>query len=126
MSRELSTERAFSIPEVVLCLGLVSLSLLALIGSMIYGLRANQDAGGSHLAGVAASSLLNQARQSLRKDFSRSVASPRRPLPAYPGLEYQLVERTEPGGRLKRLEVTVYWKDRQGPRELRVWTRVLP
>lgn len=117
--------RGFTIAEVVVCLGLLSVGLLALVSSILYALRAGEDSTETHTAGVAAASIMCQVRQTLARDFTRSVAVRRQPLPNHAGYEYEVAERAEMGGELKRVEVTIYWKDRQGDRRFRAWTKVI-
>lgn len=75
-------------------------------------------------ARALAASLMDRAEARLRDNFDLDVTEPRGP----GGLDSQGVYETSVEQRLlpedenlKRVEVAVFWEDRQGPQSLRLW-----
>ncbi|GMU52028.1 MAG: hypothetical protein AMXMBFR33_11740 [Candidatus Xenobia bacterium] len=119
------TRRGFTFAELILCLGIMGMALLALVSAEIYSARADRGGSQRHQATMVASSLMAEAEKDLRRDFGASVAAGRQAVPGNPGYEYELLEQSEVGGRIKRLQVNVFWSDQQGDQQYSLWTRVL-
>ena len=121
----MASRRAFSILEVLLAAVLMGLGLLALIGVQIYSLKAGKGTTGRYTASVVASSVLNDCEALLKEDFSADLNAPRAPAPDYPGYDFSVTASNE-NANLKRVRVTVYWKDEQGLAQTYVlWTKLV-
>ncbi len=114
--------RAFTLTEVMFCILLAVLGVLAFLSVVSYSLRARNKTSQRHEASVMATSFLNQAELDNWKDFSQSSARPRQPVPGHPGFEYAVTDQTEMPD-LKRVDVLIYWQDKQGLQEYRLWTK---
>lgn len=101
------------------------MALLALVSAEIYSARADRGGSQRHQATMVAGSLMAEAEKDLRRNFGASVAAGRQAAPGHPGYEYELIEQSEVGGRIKRLQVNVFWTDQQGAQQYSLWTRVL-
>lgn len=107
-----------------MAVGLLSMAILGLVSAQLFATRAGQEVSERHLAGVIASSLMADAEVTLRKSFSQSVARSRGPVPEHPRYQAEITETRRLSGDLKEIEVTVYWIDKEGPQEHRLWTKI--
>ncbi|MEW6279108.1 MAG: prepilin-type N-terminal cleavage/methylation domain-containing protein [Candidatus Eremiobacterota bacterium] len=113
--------RGFTLAEIMVCLVLLTIAVLGLIAVQIYSLRAGQGNRERHTASVLASAALGRIEEQVRQDFSSSVAQPRRPHPEAAGYEMQVLE-TLPDVDLKRVEVHIFWRGKDGWHDYSLWT----
>ncbi|MGE0488705.1 MAG: hypothetical protein AB7S38_05790 [Vulcanimicrobiota bacterium] len=116
---------AFALAEVMAALLVVSIALFALIALQIYALRSQQGASERHTASVLASSLIDEAINTLETDFAADVDQARQAA-SVTGFEYERTAEPDPASALlKQLEVIVYWTDRDGEHHYTVSTKVV-
>lgn len=120
-----------TLAEIIIALAVTGLAVLAGVGVQLFAMNAQNKAGLWSEAGMVAKSLMARSQDALQRDFSTSVAAPRGSVP--PDLdpdgrfEYEVLESAEPPplqDSLKRLEVVVYWRDRQGDQRYILTTKV--
>ncbi|MCA9797054.1 MAG: prepilin-type N-terminal cleavage/methylation domain-containing protein [Candidatus Eremiobacteraeota bacterium] len=117
--------RGFSLLEVLLVIFVISVPLLALIASQMFGLRASSKSQERQTATIIAASLLEEAERELSGTFvSGSLNRPRQTVDDFPDYEYEMSEENVGAG-LRRVAVTVFWSDRQGPQQLQLVTKLL-
>ena len=120
-----SRRRAFSILEVLLASLLVGLGLLALIGVQIYSLKAGRGTTGRYTASVLAASLISECEARLTEGFDDPIDQGRTAAPSYPGYDFTVTSAVE-GPNLKKVQVTVLWRDEQQvDRQYVLWTKVV-
>ncbi|MEW6278420.1 MAG: hypothetical protein AB1758_07365 [Candidatus Eremiobacterota bacterium] len=117
--------RAFTMAELMVCILIASVAILGLVSVLSYSIRARGKSSQRHTASLIATSLANDAELACWKDFSQPLARPRAPVPGYPEFEALVSEQMEdpPDNTLKRLEVRVFWTDKQGKQEYVLWTK---
>lgn len=126
-NREVSCrgKAAFALAEVMAALLVVSIALFALIALQIYALRSQQGASERHTASVLASSLIDEAINSLETDFDVDVTQARQ-ASSVAGFDYERNAEPDPASALlKQVEVIVYWTDRDGEHRYTVSTKVV-
>jgi len=101
----------------------LSIALLGLVSVQIYSLRATGGNKQRHSASIIASSLMNEKEEALRKDFATSVAQARITVPDQDLYQYEVVEETSAPS-LKKITVTVSWKEGDKTLDYSVWTYV--
>lgn len=116
--------------EVMVAVGILAASLLALISILTFSFRAQIKSEKAHTASLIAKSLLNEAAHLLDENFDRSVLTPELPgsvLQEYqPGSEYKVRLQLEAEtANLKRVEVEVVWEDQNGDQTETTMTKVL-
>lgn len=116
--------------EVMVAVGILAVSLLALISILIFSFKAQVKSEKAHTASLIAKTLLNQAGHLLEENFDLLTLSP--PLPG-PGLvlypdntEYQVaVVLVNETSNLKRVEVETVWEDQNGTQRVITMTKFL-
>ena len=116
--------RGPSLGELILSLLLTTLAVLGLVGVVSYSLRAQVKSSQAHVASVIAATRIEDARVTVLKDFALSLDLPRQAAPEQTGFEVA-VRETREGDDLKRVDVSVYWTDREGPQQYDLWTKLV-
>ncbi|MGE0496007.1 MAG: hypothetical protein AB7S38_42780 [Vulcanimicrobiota bacterium] len=109
---------AISLLELVMALAFCGLALLAVVGLQARYQQALVKDDLRSQAEAVAQSLLQRAEASLRTDFAVSVDQPRQLVA--PGFEAEVASQ-QPTPGTKKVEVTVYFQDRQGAQTARLW-----
>ena len=125
-------EKGFSLAELVLALGIISVSVLAALGVAIYSSRGNGKAESHFRASQKAESVMADVESVLAADLDADVTASRQPMGTLynpegaPAFEYEVSQSFvgAPADRLKEVVVTVFWEDQQGDRSFRCTTRV--
>jgi type II secretory pathway pseudopilin PulG len=129
-----ATLRGFTLTEVLLALGLITVALLALVGVLALSLRSSTQNRQATQAAQLAQQLFEEIRRegncpSATVDYTGQPAVDGFPPAPYPGVqvedtEYRLVVHGEPvGGRtgLYAVKVNVLWSQHQGQYECRFY-----
>ncbi|MEW6284497.1 MAG: hypothetical protein AB1758_38135, partial [Candidatus Eremiobacterota bacterium] len=95
------------------------------VSVLSYSIRARGKSTQRHQASLIATSLMNDAELASWKDFSLPLARARAPVAGHPEFEALVAEQMEdpPDNTLKRVEVHVFWTDKQGKQEYILWTK---
>jgi len=101
----------------------LSIALLGLVSVQIYSLRATGGNRQRHVASIIASSVMNEKEEALRKNFSDPVGQARMEVPGQEGYHYEVTEELCAPS-LKKVTVTVSWKERERTVEYSVWTYI--
>lgn len=119
-------ERGFNMIEMMFAIFILSLVLLGLLGVLSSVLR-NQAEGRSYeLVSIAANSVFGQAGEALNEHFDHDLvpdvfAAGRQPVGGLEGVEFELTETRERDD-LKRVDITIYWKDKNGTQHQKFMT----
>jgi hypothetical protein len=113
-----------SLAELILALLLTLIAVLGLVGVVSYSLRAQAKSSTSHIASVIASNLMEDAQGTCWDNFSAPLTAARQVVPSHPGYEFAIAENLE-NADLKRVEISIYWNDREGARQFDLWTKLV-
>ena len=108
--------------EVMVAVGILGVSILALISVLIFSFKAQVKSEKTHCASLIAKTLLNQSGHLLEEDFDRVSLSPPLPgpgkkvLPSQPDYQVEVTLVSE-SPNLRRVEVSVSWEDYNGHQE---------
>lgn len=111
-------ERGFNMIEMMFAIFILTLVLFGLLGVLTSVLR-NQAEGRSYeKVSIAANAIFGQAGDALTEHFDHDLvpdvfAAGRQPLASLEGVEFELSETRERDD-LKRVDITIYWKDKNG------------
>lgn len=114
MSHSTVTERAFSLAEVLVFIGLVVISVLGFVAVQIYAMRCSQFNRNRHTAATILESELNFSRALLTLKWTYDPGHTREPVDYQPDFESATECVYAPGsvdGYLKKVTTTVYWQD---------------
>jgi prepilin-type N-terminal cleavage/methylation domain-containing protein len=115
--------KGFTLTEVMVALAFLTIAIFGLVSSKIYAARAQQVTKERQAANVLAISELEAKERILRHDFTTKVALPRGPVPGNPDFEKEVLESNAEGrADLRRVEVILYWEDKNGPQRHSLWT----
>lgn len=116
--------------ELLFAVMLCSLVLLGLIGVLASILRTQIDGRAYERVGVAASAIFGRAEQALSEDFERALIPDLfddgvQPLENFEEIEFEVSETLERDD-LKRVDLTIYWRDEKGDvRQKKLTTKFL-
>lgn len=117
--------KGLTLAEVMVALMILTVAIFGLIGARLYALRARSVTVERRAAVVLAAAALEEAERSLRHDFKFPVAMPRAAHPTEPRFEMEVLSQPHASmATLKRVEVAMYWRDRNGAQQHKVWTWV--
>ncbi|MEW6280272.1 MAG: hypothetical protein AB1758_16710 [Candidatus Eremiobacterota bacterium] len=104
--------RAFTFAETIICLGIITVGLLALISVTTYNVRAiGTQSQQRQLAATVAGGMMADLEQRLSENFDQSVAVTDGRLANYPEFTYQIEQVDEMGGDLKKIDLTLWWRN---------------
>ncbi len=108
----------FSMVEMMFAILILSLVLLGMLGVISTVLRNLEDGRSYEKVSIAANSIFGQAGLALSENFEKSLFPETftegvQPFPDLDGIQYQVTEARERDD-LKRLEVTIFWKNKDG------------
>ena len=118
-----SPGRGFTLVEVMVSLVFLTIAIFGLVSANIYAARAHQVSKERQAANVLAVSQLESCERLLRHDFNESVELVRHSFPSNPDFEREvLVSSVGTRTDLKRVDVNIYWNDKNGAQNENLWT----
>lgn len=110
--------------EVMIALAVLTIAVFGLIGARSYALRARSVSVERRQAVMLAATALEDAERTLRHEFSRDVTWGPAPHSQAPQYEMEISQDAnyDSSAKLKRVEVRMSWKDRNGSQSHKVWT----
>ena len=117
---------ALTLSEVVLAVAISTIAVFALVSLQLASMRWKTKTSLQQQASLLASSVLDEKVSRLRLDFSYTVDETVH-ASSVAGFQQEVQAHNEGPENppvLKKLEVTISWKDRQGPQHYRLVTRV--
>lgn len=116
--------RAFTLAEILVFLGVVSVALLALISVQIFATRGSKFNRMRHTASTIVASQMNTIQHQLTVDFTSAPSYGRQPVTGYPeftsAMSNVYADSTES---LRKINLSVYWTD-EAEREFSAWTYI--
>lgn len=117
---------ALTLSEVVLAVAISTIAVFALVSLQLASMRWKTKSSLQQQASLLASSVLDEKVSRLRLDFSYNVDETVH-ASSVAGFQQEVQAHNDGPENppiLKKLEVTISWKDRQGPQHYRLVTRV--
>lgn len=115
--------RALTISEVIVAVAICAIAVFALVSLQVASLRWKSKSGMQQRASLLASSLLDESVSKLRIKFTDDVNQPIQPVADEEPFKSSITV-TEEAPQLKKVEVVIYWTDRNGEQKYRLVTRV--
>lgn len=116
--------KAFTLAEILVFLGVVSVALLAILSVQIYAMRGSNFNRLRHTASNILSSEMNTIQQQLAMDFNAAPSHGRLLVSDHPEFSSAMsnvyADETE---QLRKISLSVYWTD-ESEREFSAWTYV--
>ena len=123
------SRRGLSLSEVIVAVGICTIAVFALVSLQVASLRWKSKSGRQQEASLLASSALDETVSRLRLNF-KDTGLNQSLHPLSGGFFRQRVQVTndgteaDPDAVIKKVEVIIYWNDRQGEQHYRLVTRV--
>lgn len=110
--------------EVMVGVVFLSIALLALLGTQMYAVRSTDGNRQRLEASEVAATVMSGVESRLREDASQSVAAPKTFVRGEDGPWYEVSERWEDTAtqKLRRVDVTVHYRDDNVEHDYRLWT----
>ncbi|MCA9775815.1 MAG: hypothetical protein KC800_03830 [Candidatus Eremiobacteraeota bacterium] len=121
--RSLGRANGLSLPEILVAFLIVTVATLALVSVRTFLLKGQKKAQGQQIATTLATTVMTEVEAAVTEDFDRNLADLVIDTTDWPdGYDYELFQTVE-GPRLQRVDVLISWRDEQGSREYRLWTK---
>lgn len=116
--------RGFTVIEVMVAVVFLSIALLGLIGTQIYAVRSTEGNRARLEASEIAATVMSGVESRLRQSFATSVAAEKTLVRGEDGPWYEVAERweDEPARKLRRVDVTVRYRDEGVEHAYALWT----